>query len=353
MNAPVKAAWLTLLLGACVARVDLGVPIPEDAGVGDLGPADAPPGEPVADAGPPDEFLPDVVPHECGVLDHPSCDARDDCDWYGGLDGLCGPAGPCDEHLEHRACVTDPACDWNGEAAGYCEPTHPDPTPCSDLYFLHCHETPGCFWEGTEFGECYGVPFPRECGGLEEAACRERPHCAWYGDAPGFCDHRVPCAGLDYEPCISSSSCDWGGVPEGFCRPTDGEPGGCTEVPLEAACIDLGCVWAGDSGECGGDPDMPPTCEGLGEVDCREIPLCDWYGGVDGAFCDAAGVCDELEGHGECILREGCDWEGDEAGFCRPTAVAPHPCSSLGFHHCRLEDLCAWEGGDFGECGPV
>ena len=342
MTARAPALWLALLLGGCIERVDLGLPVPGDAGVEDQGPDATPP-----DALPPDELPPDEgPPPECATLDHPACDAREDCDWYGAAEGYCGPAGPCDTPTEHRACVTDADCDWNGEADGFCEPTHDDPSGCSDLYFLSCHETPGCSWEGTDWGECFGEPVPPDCGGLEEPVCLERPHCRWYGDAPGFCDDAVPCWGLPYESCISSSSCDWGGGPDGFCRPTETEPGGCEELLSEPPCFDVGCLWDGDPGECRGDPAPPPACEGLVELDCRDSGLCDWYG----TFCDPAGVCDELESHAACILRSACDWEGEADGNCRPTVTAPTACTPLGFHACRLEDVCAWEGGDYGEC---
>jgi hypothetical protein len=338
MNRPVKSPLaLALLATACVQRVNLGKPTAEsDAGVEpepDMG----------VDLGAPDEGPPPSCPH----LDRPACDARADCDWYGGDAGYCAAAGPCDEHLDHRACVTDADCDWNGEAAGFCEPAHDPPTDCSNLYLVPCHETPGCVWDGGDWGECYGVPDPPGCAGLTMADCLTNGRCLWYGADTGFCDDAAPCQALLYEDCITRSSCDWRGGLDGFCGPAEGVPGGCAEL-TSAPCMDTaGCVWDGDPGECSGGPTMLPECEPLGEVDCHTNALCDWYG----TFCDRSGVCDELGTHGACVLRAACDWEGEDTGTCIPTTTGPSDaCSHLGFFDCGQASGCVWEGGDWGEC---
>ena len=339
-----KAPLLAMLLYGCVQRVDLGVPVPpEDAGVEpDLG---------GPDLGEPDETPP---PLPCGELDRAPCDERVDCDWYGGDAGFCAAAGPCDDHLLHGDCVTDAECDWTGEGDGFCVPTEGDSAPCSDLTLLHCEETPGCVWEGGEFGECYGGPEPRECAGLTMEVCQTRDRCRWYGELSGFCDQASPCAEVvDYEQCITRSSCDWRGGLDGFCGPAEGDPGGCAELTQLACDMTDGCLWDGVPGECAGGPLLPPGCEGLTQDFCRENPLCDWYGPLppdDGGLCDPVGVCDELSSHGACVLRSACDWEGEDAGFCRPALLDPGNCSGFGFFDCSRDDRCVWEGGDFGEC---
>jgi len=358
MRQSFSALALSLLLGACVERVDLGVPEPEDVAdmgvdVGpDLGPDIGPDMEPdegvLPDMGVPDQ----PVPPECAELDRPACEERPDCDWYGGDGGFCADAGLCDDYDAHRACVTDRNCDWEGEAGGRCIPTVADPTDCSDLWELHCRETLGCVWDGGEFGECHGDPIPG-CHGLSMAMCDAyEGRCRWYDGVVGFCADAVPCWGQEWALCITKSSCDWHAALDGLCVPAEGEPGGCDELPSDQMCREYGCVWEGEPGECFGTTPVPsPECEVLNHDFCMEDARCDWYGPEVGGFCDRVTVCDEFESHGLCVERPACDWEGEALGYCRPAATEPTACSGAGFLHCRNEAPdCEWRGGDWGEC---